>query len=779
MKKLLLFFILLAPLMIFGQEKQVYKIGILTDVFQPDLVPLIDELKHDISAVVGEDAIIEFPDEYFLPNDLNLEKAKENYAQLLGSDADIIIAFGLVNNAVMIGQESFPKPTILFGTVNNDFLNIDKEAQTTGKENFVYLITSRSYKRDLETFYELSSFKKLGIVIQDPYMEVYPYKDLFDEEFEKYDAEYKLISYSTLDEILGNLEDVDALYLAEGFYLTAEEVKTVADACVGLEIPSFTSMRIDDVRNGILATNQAEENLNQFFRRIALTVESYIQGESLAELPVYISFDSKLTVNYNTAEKIDLPLKYSLIAQTDFIGDFDKKLSEKEYNLIEVMSQVLDSNLTLQVSQKDVDLSEKDVKSAWTSYIPSINASASGVYTDPDLAAASFGLNPEYTTDGAITLTQNVFSPDANAAINTQKDLLGSQQQLFYADQLDVIFEASNAYFNALILKQNLQIRATNLDLTKKNLEIASENFEAGQAGKSDVLRFTSELAQDMQAMIEAANNLDQGFFELNQVLNNPIDFDIDVEDTELEEGLFEQYNYTQLRELLDDPRLRKPFVNFLVEEAKRNAPELKALDYDISAVGRTVKLNTAGRFLPDLALQGQFNQNFNRWGEGVNPDFSLDNNYNIGVSISIPIVDQNRQNINRQIALIQRDQLKVSKDNTNLAIETNVNTAVVNMINEVANIELSKVSEAAAEEALDLTQTSYSNGAVNIVQLLDAQNNYLNARVARANATYNYLLASLRLERFVGYYFLLHTKEENDEFVARFFQFLADNNRD
>ena len=120
MKKQLLFYLLLVPFVLFGQEKQLYKIGILTDVFRPDLMPLIEELKNDITAVVGEDAVIEFPDEYFLPNNLNLANAKDNYNQLLASDADIIIAFGLVNNAVLISQDSYPKPTILFGTVNND-----------------------------------------------------------------------------------------------------------------------------------------------------------------------------------------------------------------------------------------------------------------------------------------------------------------------------------------------------------------------------------------------------------------------------------------------------------------------------------------------------------------------------------------------------------------------------------------------------------------------------------------------------------------------------------
>ena len=70
----------------------------------------------------------------------------------------------------------------------------------------------------------------------------------------------------------------------------------------------------------------------------------------------------------------------------------------------------------------------------------------------------------------------------------------------------------------------------------------------------------------------------------------------------------------------------------------------------------------------------------------------------------------------------------------------------------------MSKVSEKAAKEALDLTQNAYSNGAINIVQLIDAQNNYLNAQFIKANAVNNYLIKSLQLERYLGYYFLLNS---------------------
>jgi len=314
------------------------------------------------------------------------------------------------------------------------------------------------------------------------------------------------------------------------------------------------------------------------------------------------------------------------------------------------------------------------------------------------------------------------------------------------------------------------------LELTKYNLRIAEENFEAGQSGKSDVLRFRSEKAQNMQQTVEAINQMEQGFYTLNQLLNNPIDTKIDVEEAELDQGIYSNYNYEQLGQFLDDPVLRQSFVKFLVQEAKANAPELKALEYNIEATERSERLFGAGRFLPTLALQGQYNYEFSRSGAGT--DFPMgfqaipDGFYTVGLNVSLPIFNQNKQNLNQQIASIQKEQLEITKSNVNLNIEKNINDSVLELINQMSNIQLSKVFEETAKEALDLTQTSYANGAVNIVQLLDAQNNYLQAQLASANANYNYLQSAMQLERSLGLFFLLQDESELDKFKQRFLEF-------
>ena len=462
------------------------------------------------------------------------------------------------------------------------------------------------------------------------------------------------------------------------------------------------------------------------------------------------------------------------------MGDFKNSISQKQYNLITAIDQVLEQNLSLASQKKDVELSEQDVKTANSNYLPNLSTSASATYVDPDLAENSFGQSPEYSTSGNVTLQQTIFSEAANANIAIQKKLLMAQQENLNTTQLDLIFDISNTYFTTLILKANAQIQLRNLDLTKRNLQIAKQNFEAGQSGKSDVLRFQSEMAQNTQSLVEAVNQLEQGFIALNQLLNNPTETEIDIEDVELTKGIFKEYNYNEITELLDNPKLREIFISFLIEEAKKNAPELKSLDYNLEATKRSEKLYGSGRFLPTVALQAQYNRTFNRSGAGSTAfqgTTLLDDNYNVALSVSLPIFNQNQNNINKQNAIIQKDQININKANFELGISANVRNNVLNVINQLSNIELSGISEEAAKEALELTQTSYSSGSVNIITLLDAQTNYLNAQLARTNAIYNFLINALQLERTLGYYFLLNTEAANTQFRQRFLQYQTNKN--
>ena len=778
MKKCSIVLALLFTAVSFSQTKNRYNVGFLFDKQTTEVTQLLFSLQDEIKAVVGEDAIIEYAAENVLVNQYNLEKANLNYQTLLNNDTDIIIAFGLVNNELISNLSDHKKPTILFGAVNNDFDHFTDNNTTSGVFNFTYLIAPQSFKEDLQALKQLTSFNKVSIAVEQNLLELFPYKEVFDLEAKTLGFSYNIIPYQDANDIINGITtDIDAFYLASGFFLTPDDITKISATLIKKKIPSFTTTNTKDVAHGLMATNQSSSNINQFFRRIALSVEAYVNGQSLSQLPVFIQSSNELTINFNTLERVGLVLKYSLISKTNFVGDFVNVLSEKKYNLLDVMSGVVGENLALLSRKKEIALSAQSVKTSRSNYLPSVVAGTMGTYIDPNLAVLTNGQNTEFSTSGAIAVQQTLYSEATNANISIQKDLLESQKQTYNATELDAIFSAANAYFNALILKANVQIQNQNLNLTKKNLQIANQNFEAGQSGKSDVLRFTSERAQNTQTFIESINQLQQAYISLNQLLNNPIDLEIDVDDAELGQGILKNYNYNLLKDIIDDVSLRNLFIEYLVKVAIDNAPEIKSLDYNLKATKRTINLNGYGRFIPTLSLNGQYNKNFNQWGAGSEQSLILDNNYNVGVQVSIPIFNRMQTNINKQTAEIQQQQLTINKQNIALGIDANINSAVLNLTNQIANIEISKISEKAAKQSLELTQVSYANGAVNIVQLLDAQNNYLSAQLSQITAVYNYLLSSIEIERYMSYYFLLHTQEENQDFIQKFYDYIQDRN--
>lgn len=771
--------LLLFCLTALAQSPKSVTVGILSDKLLPHSENLLLQLENEIKAVVGEDATVVF--KKALENNFKKDIAKLNYQSLVTGDTDIILSFGLVNNLVLYQEIFFPKPTIVFGAVNRDFIDLPEAQRTSNKDNITYLIAPLSYEEDLSVFKTLFPYTKIGIIVDDFLPNTLPIKQLFDNYFSATTDQYKLIPISKNTNWDAELNDVDAIYLAGGFYYTENELKQLIEKINAKKLPSFSAFGIPDVENGILATNQPDTNVEQFFRRIALDVEAIVGGENPANLPMYIDYKKKLTLNYATANQIDFRVRYSMLGMADFIGELRNTDTEVSLSILDIMNGVVTKNLSLLEEKTEVDLASQDLKAAKSNFLPDVRANANAVYIDPELAAASNGLNPEFSTAGNIEASQLLYSESVAANITIQNELQKAQQEVYNAAELDALLNATIAYFNALILKTNAKIQNQNLQITKRNLELSEQNFDAGASGKADVLRFRSQLAQNTQSLVEARNQFKQSLNTINQLLNNKISNPIDLEDAEMSKGVFENYSYQNLFDLLDDPKMQTKLIEFLVQEATINAPEIKNLDYNLAAVDRNIKLNGYGRFIPTVALQGQYNLALSRSGAGSSfPPGAIappDGNYNVGLNISLPIFQQNLRNINKQTATIQENQLALRKSAVALSIEKNINDIVLELVNQISNIQISKIAETTAKESLELTQNAYETGAIPVIQLIDAQSNYLQSQLASATANYNYLITSMQLERMISYFFLMHTAAENLNFTERAIEYILNNN--
>lgn len=781
MKKIVVFFLFFTCIL-FSQSKKEVIVGILADNSTSETNILLEELKTEVKSVLGANVEVSFTKQ--LDNNFSLNTAKTNYQTLVDSNADVILSFGIINNIMLYNEKVYPKPTIVFGSINNDFMDLTEKINKTEVNNLSYVIAPFSYKDDIETFNSLFEFKKLGIIVEEHVINELPIKDLLDTYFLNKNQEYKLIPIPKEGEDLAySLDDVDAVYFAGGNYLEENKINALIKSVNTKKLPSFTAFGIKNVERGILATNHTDSNLSSFFRRIALNIESIVDGKNASDLPVFKNYEKKLTINYATATEINFPLRYSLIARVNFIGEKNDDLKDdtSKMSLLKMLEVVLDENLSLKAEKKNLDLADQDVKNSKSNYLPNLSVSVDGIYIDPELAEISAGQNPEFSTSGNAVLQQLIYSENASANIDIQKELQKSQKEIYNSTQLDAVLNTSIAYFNTLILKTNTQIQNQNLQITKQNLDFAEQNFRIGSSGKADVLRFRSQLAQNTQNLIEANNDLEQSFNTINELLGQSMNTKIDIQDLNISDEIFEKYNYDEFFELLDYPNLKQKFVDFLVEETKNNAPELKSINYNLNALKRNYKLYDKGRFIPTVSLQGQYSLAMSQSGAGssypVGAPNIPDGTYNVGLNVSLPIFKQNLNNINRQTVKIQEDQLLIEQENTYLNLEKNIHDIVLDLINQIANIEISKVSEENAKQSLELTQNSYKNGAVSVIELIDAQTNYIQAQLSKSTANYNFLITSMQLERAFGYFFLMNNDVDNQAFFQRAKQYILNKN--
>jgi outer membrane protein TolC len=338
-------------------------------------------------------------------------------------------------------------------------------------------------------------------------------------------------------------------------------------------------------------TNQPAINFDQIIRRVALNVEAISNGTNPSELPMHINYNKQITINMNTANQIGFPIRNSWLVKVNLIESKGEPTVETGYTMVDLMKGVVQSNLALQAEKQNVKLSVQEVKSSKSQFLPDVSLNTTGTYIDPELAKVSNGQNPELSTSGDLTFSQVIYSEEAAANIDIQKNLLASQKENYNASELDAMMDAAIAYYNTLVYKSNLSIQNNNLQMTKRNLEIATQNLELGASGKSDVLRFKSQMAQNTQSMIEARNTLSQAFHQLNQLLNQEIGTPIDVIDNTKEIAEKESDNYAYLMQTLDDPKQQKTLTKFFIEEAKRNAPELKNIGHNMAANKRLYEL--------------------------------------------------------------------------------------------------------------------------------------------------------------------------------------------
>lgn len=768
----LFFFQIIQPQVTDAAEE--VKIGILFDIQKEDTREFIDQLRQEVTSLLGSKYDIIIPAKEIKTASWSRQSILKEYEGLVADDSvDIIVAVGVLNAAVLAKMEKYPKPLMLLGIMDYELQQVPiTRKKKSGIHNLTYILLAHDFESDLKDFHDIFPYKNLTVVVDKKLAALIPgVAEKFREFVAANDVVAQVLAYDgNIDKVIEKIPpETDAVLLGGLYRMSDREKQKLFDHVNHLRLPSYTFQGISEVQLGVLAGSAPETNLQKITRRIALNIEKILAGLDPAHFPTLLTFEKRLTLNMETARKIDFSPRWSTLASAELINE-DVTNTDRLLDFEKIVQEALSSNLTLHIEEQTVNSVVEDVSKARSELLPSLNASVTATKIDEDSA----GLQAEETTSGALTLTQVVYSDQIWTNLAVKKHLLRSAESKHYEVLLNTVLDAGINYLDILSSKTNQRIRKNYLDLVKRNYEIAEFRERVGYSGAADVYRWKSELATSTSDLLDAQNNVRIAKIRLNEFLLRPLDEEFVVKDIELTERLFQRYGGDEIRNSVDSPKSLDLLTDFLVIEAKNNLPEIIQLQEAIAAQKRILSANKRKRFIPVVSLQSQADHFFSREGEGSDVTTGNDTGWGISLNASWPLFEGGGINADVRQALSEKEKLQKQLHDTTRKIELNLRSVILDLRVKSANLRLTKEAAEAADKNFELVQDLYSKGAVSIVSLLDAQNAALAANQSAANSVYEYFISLLEVERGFGGFAVITPLKEQKAFFHRFQEFMA-----
>lgn len=707
-----------------------------------------DALIEQLGGLSDFEYTFRHPEAWQLAHGWQLERARDAIELALAEDSiDLVVALDVLSSSVAAGLEP-SKPLIATAVALPELQGFSVTADgTSGVHNLHFLTANFDLAGALRDFQRYAGARHIGLVVDGSLFEAIP---SLPRETERIRGELDF-ELSPIEAPAGDFRrwretvpsGVDALFLTPLPRLDRELSDALIELAKELRWPTFTTLGRGQVEAGFLMGQSLVTSPDQLARRLAIDIRDIALGRSASNLPVTMEVRDRLAINRRTADAIGFRPTFELLFEADVL---EEELGDgRVLSLRGAVDEALERNLGLAVAQRDLDIAGEDTAVARGALLPQAGGGLSWLRQDRDLALTG----PTRSLDAALTLSQSIYSESLRS--NFRATALSEDAEAFDrgATELDVIEGVALTYLQVLVAKTERDIQLENLNLTRANLERAQFRADVGSANRSEVLRFEAELGTDRQAVTAAVAAYERLRFELNRVLRRPIGEDFQTEEPGIDSA--ELLADERLLELLESPDGVETLGAFMAEEALRNSPELAALRLRIEAQERLLVAAKRRRYVPNIDAVSRVNRIVDDGGAILETDF--DSDWSVGVDFTWSLFEGGAIAASQRREAQRVDQLELTLEQTADLVEADVRARLVETASTRLNIAFANSSAEAAQETLELVTDAYSRGAAGYIDLIDAQNTFLSARLAAAGAVYQHLQDLVELQRSIAFF--------------------------
>jgi len=573
------------------------------------------------------------------------------------------------------------------------------------------------------------------------------------------------VTDSAEDALAGLTDTVKAVLLARTPRLDVAERKRLIAGFTQRGIPTFSHIGHEDVRAGALAAHTPKFDMF-LARRVALNLHEIIRGVSPNELPVQLPVDSRLMINGRTARQVGYSPGRGMLVSAKFLHPQDLLDPEQPLNLTGAFEIAEENNQNLKIATQEIETAGQSRLLSRSTLYPQLLATAAGQTVKiPGLQ----GVIPDTTGSGGLSLNQMVYDDRKVSDFKASGRLLDSTREAREMQRMDVLGETGRAYYRYVLERTLFRVQQDNLRLTRQNLRLARVRVEAGYSGKDEVFRWESEVAKRTAEMILQEAELGSARVALNQVLGidqetrwAPERREVDPEVFPLADGGLDSY----LDSLASLARLRDALVAIALEDA----PEMRVLRQRMAALDIQHRQRKRLWYVPVFNLAANWEYQFYRSPELQDVDRDR---YTVGVYGAYPIFQGGARKHEIQRVESELVRLQQEIELTRQLVERRTRTAAQRVGSSFPVIRLSRRASESARKNFVVVQDKYTQGLVNVTDLLSAQNETFVTDQASSASNYIFLQDLIDLQRSISWFEDEKTPQEKVEFVLRIDQAL------
>ncbi|MFO1173574.1 MAG: TolC family outer membrane protein [Hyphomicrobiaceae bacterium] len=395
-------------------------------------------------------------------------------------------------------------------------------------------------------------------------------------------------------------------------------------------------------------------------------------------------------------------------------------------SLGEALASAYSNNPRLNAERARLRATDQELARAQSGYRPTIFGTADYfMYQRTETQPNSFNDGITSPKNLSLNFQQPLYSGGrtVNAVRQADQVIMASREQLRGVEQ-QLFIDGVTAYVNVIRDQEIFRLRQSNVEVLSKELKATEERFAVGEVTKTDVAQARARRAASVSALDLAKANLRSSIADYERVTGHP-------------------------PASLEEPSVRADLIPTDLEEAIRigetQHPDVVAAAFFERAAGYNVNV-IEGELLPDLRLEATYT-------DRVDPTRTVERQETgqIVARLTVPIYQAGEVAARVRQAKEERVGRLEDIEQARVEIRAQVSSAWSQYVAARAQIESDQVAVEAAQIALQGVREEEKVGQRTLLDVLDAEQELLNARVTAVTNQRNLIVASYSLIASMG----------------------------